>query len=594
MAFILLLPCPIPYSGSRQGGGAIFGIDMAARPFDAVTRAGRDQKADVVARLTVESREHPLVGSRLAVPWFNPCTFRRSATLPPARRSHPVGSKPPSIIPSMIAPSPSGPPKFNRALGLRSAIAINMTQMCGVGPFVTIPLMVGAMGGPQAMFAWLLGALLALADGLVWAELGAAMPGAGGSYLYLREAYQYRTGRLMPFLFVWTIILGIPLIMATGVIGIVQYLGYFFPGLTGTPAPTGSVFHDLLNPAHLQATAVSFAVVALVVGTLYRGIRAVGRLAEVFFVVMLLTVGLIIVACATHFNARLAFTFPPGVFRWQGAFWMGLGQGLIFAIYDYAGYNTTASIGEELVNPGRVIPKSIVCSILGIVAIYLVMNVGIMGVLPWQEVAGSTFIGSLIMERTWGRYAAQGITVLIIVTGFAGITTGLLGASRIPYNAAKDHLFFSIFSRLHPRLHFPHVGLLVMGGLTAIASFFPLEQVINMLTAAIVLIQGLAQVVALTVLRHRQPRLNRPYRQTLYPLASLIALAGWIFVYCRSGRLMILFSLAWLALGVIAFLIWARFERTWPFGPVEIREAFLENVSAPTTPEGTSPCQTAP
>ena len=79
-----------------------------------------------------------------------------------------------------------------------------MTQMCGIGPFVTIPLMVAAFGGPQAVFGWVVGALLALADGLVWAELGAAMPGAGGTYLYLREAFQYRTGRLMPFLFVWT------------------------------------------------------------------------------------------------------------------------------------------------------------------------------------------------------------------------------------------------------------------------------------------------------------------------------------------------------------------------------------------------------
>src|SRR5882757_217683 len=126
------------------------------------------------------------------------------------------------------------PARFTRALGLRSAIAVNMTQMCGIGPFVTIPLMVGAMGGPQAIFAWLLGAVLAMADGLVWAELGAAMPGAGGTYLYLREAFQYRTGRLMPFLFIWTIILAVPLIMSTGVIGIVQYLGYYFPSLADT------------------------------------------------------------------------------------------------------------------------------------------------------------------------------------------------------------------------------------------------------------------------------------------------------------------------------------------------------------------------
>ncbi len=130
----------------------------------------------------------------------------------------------------------SSPPRrrggFERTLGLRSAVAVNMTQMCGIGPFVTIPLMIAALGGPQAIFGWIVGALLALVDGLVWAELGAAMPGAGGTYLYLREAFQYRTGRLMPFLFVWTAMFTIPLIMSTGVIGLVQYLGFLTGDLT--------------------------------------------------------------------------------------------------------------------------------------------------------------------------------------------------------------------------------------------------------------------------------------------------------------------------------------------------------------------------
>ncbi|WP_343070861.1 APC family permease [Streptomyces bathyalis] len=118
---------------------------------------------------------------------------------------------------------------FKRSLGLFPAISVNMTQMCGIGPFITIPVMVATMGGPQALLGWVVGALLAMADGLVWAELGAAMPGAGGTYVYLREAFQYRTGRLMPFLFIWTAMLSIPLIMSTGAIGIVEYLGYYFP-----------------------------------------------------------------------------------------------------------------------------------------------------------------------------------------------------------------------------------------------------------------------------------------------------------------------------------------------------------------------------
>ncbi len=443
-------------------------------------------------------------------------------------------------------------PGFTRSLGMGAAIAVNMTQMCGIGPFLTIPLMVGAMGGPQAMFGWLIGAVLAMADGLVWAELGAAMPGAGGTYLYLREAFQYRTGRLMPFLFVWTAMVFIPLTMSAGVIGMVQYLGYYFPGLTW-----------------VQIHGISLVICVLTVVTLYRGIAAIARIANVLFVVMLITTALLIVASFTHFHARLAFTFPHGAFGRGGPFFHGLGAGLLIAIFDYLGYNTTAYMGEEMRDPGRVIPGSIVYSILGIMAIYLCLNVGVMGVLPWQEIAGSNSIGSLVMERVWGIRAARAFTALILVTAFASVVTGLLGGSRVPYHAAKDKLFMPVFGRLHPRLNFPHVTLLAMGVVTAIGTFFKLDDVLNLLIAVMVLVQSIAQIAALSMLRSSQPGLRRPYRMTLYPLPSLIALAGWIYVYEASGMKMILWSLAWVTLGGIAFLIWAWFERTWPFGPTQ-------------------------
>src|SRR5689334_20809331 len=184
--------------------------------------------------------------------------------------------------------SPTGSPHFRRSLGAVAATAVNMTQMGGIGPFVTIPLVVAAMGGPQAMVAWIVGAVLVMADGLVWAELGAAMPGAGGTYLYLREAFQYSTGRLMPFLFIWTVMVFIPLTMSTGVVGIVDYLRYYDPEL---------------SPA--AGRAIGLAITALVVFTLYRNIAAIEKLTTVLFAVMLITVGAVIVACFTHFEPRL-------------------------------------------------------------------------------------------------------------------------------------------------------------------------------------------------------------------------------------------------------------------------------------------------
>ncbi len=448
---------------------------------------------------------------------------------------------------------------FVRSIGLLQATAINMTQMCGIGPFITISIMVAALGGPQAVLGWIAGAILALADGLIWAELGAAMPGAGGTYLYLREAFQYRSGRLMPFLFIWTAILSIPLIMSTGVIGLVQYLGYLVPGMSW-----------------IEVHLISLVVVGIVVFALYRRIESIGLLSTVLWIIMVISVGLVIIASFTHFNPRLAFSYPAGAFTLNARFFIGLGAGLLIGIYDYLGYNTTAYMGGEVRNPGRVLPGSIILSILGMMVLYLCMNIGVVGVVPWQTVASSSSVASLVLERTWGHGLADIVTVLILITAFASVFAGLLGGSRVPFNAAKDGLFFRVFGRLHPRYHFPHIALLIMGLITAIGSFFDLTTVINMLLAVSVLVQSVAQVVALTVLRRRQPDLRRPYREWLYPVPSIIALAGWLYVYFSSGWLPIGLSLAWIVAGAVAFFIWARIEHFWPFGSKVIREAYRE------------------
>jgi amino acid transporter len=452
-------------------------------------------------------------------------------------------------------------PRLERRLGLFQATTVNMTQMCGIGPFVTIPAMIAALEGPQAMFGWLVGALIAIADGLVWAELGAAMPGAGGTYLYLREAFQYRTGRLMPFLFVWSAILFIPLIMSTGVIGLVQYAGYLWPALVHG--------NGLSGLGHVLAIGV----VGLVVVALYRKIGDIGRITTVFFGVMLVSVLGVILAALTHFHADLAFTFPDGA---GSKFFHGLGAGLVIAIYDYLGYNTSAYLGAEVRQPGRVIPRSIVYAILGIMALYFLLQVGVLGVVPWQQAGESSSIASLVLERSWGKGVAQVFTVGIIVTAFASVFAGLLGGSRVPYNAARDRLFLPWFGRLHRRLHFPTAGLYAMGVVTAIGTFFTLTDVISALTAVFVLIQSIAQIAALTVLRRRQPHLPRPYKMWLYPLPSLVALAGWIYIYKSAGTQQVVLSLCWLAAGTAAYLIWARMEQIWPFGPKEIKETFAE------------------
>ncbi|MDT5334763.1 MAG: hypothetical protein QOD90_268 [Mycobacterium sp.] len=455
-------------------------------------------------------------------------------------------------------------PSLERRIGPLQATAINMTQMCGIGPFVTIPAMVATIGGPEAMFGWIIGALLALADGLIWAELGAAMPGAGGTYIYLREAFQYRTGRLMPFLFVWSAVLFIPLIMSTGIIGLVQYLGYLIPGVTGDGGNTA------------LGKIIGVGITLLIMAALFRKIGQIGKLTTGLFVVMLIAVLSTIIAAFSHFSGAQAFAFTPGAFGSHGTFWAGLGAGLIIAIYDYLGYNTTAYLGAEMRDPGRTIPRSIVLSILGIMSLYFLLQIGVLGSLPLDEIKSATSVASTVLEQAWGSTAAQVITVLIVVAAIGSVFAGLLGGSRVPFEAARDKVFLSAFGKLHPKLNLPTAGVLAMGVITIIGSLFTLTTIINAAVATLVIIQSLAQVAAIVVLRRRQPNLERPYRQWLYPVPTIVALVGWVYVYVSATWLSIGLSVGWIVIGCLAFLVYAKAEHTWPFGPKEIRETFVE------------------
>jgi fructoselysine transporter len=316
-------------------------------------------------------------------------------------------------------------PHLRRRIGLVQATAINMGQMCGIGPFITIPVMVVAFGGPQAIMGWVFGALLALCDGLVWAELGAAMPGSGGTYVYLREAFQYRTGRLMPFLFVWTAILFIPLIMSTGIYGFVSYLQYLWPGMTTA-----------------ESYIVGLVAVVVIVALLWRRIDSIGKMAEILWVIMIATLLAVILAAYTHFHASQVFTFPAHAFDvTRNSFWIGFAGGLTVGVYDYLGYNTSAYLGAEIRRPGRTLPRSIIFAVLSMMVVYLAMQIGVLGVVDWHEMLNQnsqayTSVVSLLLERTWGATAAKIITVFILVTAFTSVLAGLLAGSRVPYDAA--------------------------------------------------------------------------------------------------------------------------------------------------------------
>lgn len=428
-----------------------------------------------------------------------------------------------------------------------------MLEMIGVGPFITIPILLAKMNGPQAMLGWLLGALVALCDGMVWAELGAAMPGTGGPYHYLSEAYgPKRLGRLMSFLFIWQTIFLAPLSIGSGAVGFAQYARFF--------AKEMPLWQEKL---------IAMGICLLITFLLYRDITAVGRLSVGMWIVVLGTVAWITAAGVLHFNPRLAFEVPAGAIAPSWKFFFGLGGATLIAMYDYGGYNNVCFFAGEVRNPERVIPRSILFSVAAVACLYLTMNVTILGVVPWREAMRSTSIVSDFMQRLYGLRAAQTVTVLVLWTTFASLFAVLLGYSRVPFAAALDGRFFRPFARVHPVKGFPNFSLVFIGVTSALACLLTLDVLINALIVIQVLVQFMAQVIAVTLIRRNRPDIERPFQMPLYPLTSIIAFIGWLYILIASGAPYIIAGLALFAFGILAYLWRARAQSEWPFSGVE-------------------------
>ncbi len=453
--------------------------------------------------------------------------------------------------------------KLERGLGLIEATSLNVTFMVGIGPFVVIPLVVQAIGGPQSLIAWVIGAALALMDGCVWAELGASMPQAGGSYIFLREAYgPGRWGKLMSFLYIWQTLFQGPLSIASGALGFAGYSSY----LIGKSGGAGRLFQPF--GTHTESLIASAAIVGAVI-LLYRRIATIGKISIALCIVVVGTILWLIFGGATHFDRRLVLTFPTGALNFSWIFLAGLGQASVQAVYSYLGYYNVCNLGGEMKDPGRNIPRAIFISIAGIALLYFAMQTSILGVVPWQEAARTTAVVSLFVERVYGGGWATVATWLILLTAFGSIFSATLGYSRVPYAAALDGNFFSVFARVHPTKRFPYISLLALG---ATSIFFclalSLGQAIRAILAMRCLIQFAGQGLGL-ILLHRSWRADRwPFRMWMYPAPVLIAIGGWAAIFVSTGRIPMLASLAATAVGILVYLARAWYLRQWPFEEV--------------------------
>ena len=448
-----------------------------------------------------------------------------------------------------------------KKLGLLNAISINMSNMVGTGPFITVPAILATMGGPQSLICWFVGAVIAIADGLVFAELGTTYPSSGGSYTYLRECFgRERLGRLMAWLFVWQFLFSGTLEIATGTVGMALYSGFIFKGLVA-------------HPWAMRLLAAGFALLATVL--LYRKTGDIARIMLVLWFGLLLTSLWVVGVGFIHLNPQMLFSFPPGAFHLNLAFLLGLGNGSMLVMYNFLGYYNICHLGDEVRDPGRVIPRAIIGSVILVLLLDLAISVAFTGVLPWKEmiVPGTLIydaVGSVFMQRVAGFWASQALTIMVLITAFASVYSLMLGYSRIPYAAALDGTFFRYFGKLHARKDFPHRSLLLVGIVSAIASLFDLVQIITALLMARILIMFVGQTIGLLLLRKNHPEVPRPFRMWLYPLPAFFAMGCWIYIFLvqvfePQGWHYVLYVLAVLISGIALFLMLARRQRYWPF-----------------------------
>ncbi len=450
------------------------------------------------------------------------------------------------------------PPKLQRSLGLFHATVLNMIDMVGIGPFVTLPIVISLMGG-MFLYAWIAGALLSLVDAMIWSELGAAYPLAGGSYNFLKEAYgKNGMGRMMSFLYTWQTVIQAPLVAASAAIGFSQYLGY------------------LVHLDAWQQKLISGAVIILITFLLYRKIDSIGKIGVLLWTGVLLTLGWIIIGGIAHGNFLQPLKDINTDFSWAQLASFVFGQACIKSVYSYLGYYNVCHLGGEIKDPGKNIPRSMFISVIGIAILYLAMNMSVTSVIPWQEVkelstsGNKDYIVSIFIERLYGHQAAIVATVMILWVALASLFALLLGYSRIPYAAANDGAFFKVFAKLHPTKHFPYVSLLVLAGFGFVFSLlFRMSDVISGILAMRIIVQFIGQAVGVMLLRKRNGTKSLSYKIPLYPLPVIIAIIIWILLFCCTGLKSIISFGIVVGTGIIVYFIQAKLNNKWPYQTTE-------------------------
>lgn len=426
----------------------------------------------------------------------------------------------------------------NRKINLLQATSINMIDMVGIGPFIVMPFVVAQFNSGLFIWAWIFGSFTAFMDAMTWSELGAKYPLAGGTYNFHRIAFGEKGGKLMSFLFVWQTSIQAPLVVASASIGFAQYLTY------------------IVDLHWWQEKMVSGGLVILAFLLLYRKIETIGKISVVMGTIVILTITWIIISGLMNQQQTIRLIPSGDESFFSLAFWAAIGHGSVKTVYSYLGYYNVCHLGGEIKNPGKNIPRSIFISIISITILYLLMNISVMGVMPWQSVnANDKYLVSSFIGQLYGHQAGVIATILILCIAFSSLFAVILGYSRIPYAAAVDGNFFKPFAKLHPTKNFPHISLTVLCALGFVFSLlFRLAEVISAILAMRIIIQFIAQAVGVSLLRKKMGTKDLPFKMRLFPVPVIISIAVWIFLFIHTGWFALWGSMI-AVIGVIVFFV---------------------------------------
>ena len=424
-----------------------------------------------------------------------------------------------------MRPSPTSQPatiELKRDLGLWSAVAIVVGTVIGSGIFLVPRTMIQRVGSPEMVFVvWVAGGLLSLAGALSYAELAAAMPEAGGEYVYLREAY----GPVWGFLYSWTQMwVAKSGSIATLGTGFFYYLTNFLPELNGVllvvPLPIGA--HGA--PLEIRYGQIfAMALILFLAGVNYFGVKVGG---EVQVAVTVIKVALILFIIVVG----LGWGHRPEPAVSQAAHiplsFAGFFAAMVAALWAYDGWNNVSMVASEIRQPQRNLPLALIWGTLAVAIIYLLANAAYFYVLSPAEVAGSNRVAAEMMRRVLCGAGANIVSVAAMISIFAALNGSILSGARVPYAAARDGLFFPSIARVHPRYHTPGVSILALSAWAALLVLSgSYDQLFTYVIFASWLLYGMT-TAAVLVLRRKRPDLMRPYSTLGYPIVPVLFVAS--------------------------------------------------------------------